>query len=211
MKPEDIIDALVNSPECIQQIINSLTGLDKDLEHYWGLNIKNRIAKIHYEYFGNPVSIPNKFIDKSFIPLHSHVGFYIPPEIMNEIKSELSKETRDEIDTKNNKIHGSSYPSKEDLMTFIMSEHFIFGVCSLYNGYAKISFYEPTSLDGDSLTKLLEEIFDLDNKIMKQCEKETTLGKAIELTKEKLNLWKESEVLSILGREPHSAHLIIPL
>jgi len=212
MTPKHIIEALINSPKTLERIIESLTGANNHLEHYWALNVNDEKVEMFYEYYGYSTHIPNKFIDGNLIPLHSHVSLDISPELMSLIKFDLSKMIRHELSPKQNKLHGSSYPSKEDLMKFIWDEHKIFGVCSLYNGYAKISFYEPTALGEEKLKKALKELFDWDNSLTKLAEEEIIIeDRIIETMKHHLNMWKENENLFSLLKEPYSAHLIVPL
>jgi len=211
MTPRQIVEAFINSPITLQMIIDSIKGDNKHLEHYWALSIENEQISINYEYFGHDTHIPNKFIDKKFIPLHSHVGIDVSPDVIKSLKYDLSRWIRDEVNIKENRLHGSSYPSKEDLICFIWDKHEVFGVCSLYNGYVKISFYNPTSLSDKELESALKEIFEWDAKLTNMIGKDISPEKALDMVKDQLNLWRDNENLNLLCSEPHSSHLIIPL
>lgn len=209
MSPQEVIDALANSPDAIQIIMDGMMGKDKHLEHYFGLKIKNGTVKVCYEYFGHKDHIPNKFVDRKLIALHSHVGIEVPANIMSYFKCNFRQS--DEFDFEENLLHGTSNPSKEDIFRFILDGHTVWGVCSLYTGYARISFYDPTILSMNDLREILDALTDSDNTITEQTKKETTEEKAIELIKAQLDLWRGDGALKTLMSPPYSAHLIIPL
>lgn len=209
MSPQEVIDALVNSPDAIQIIMDGMTGKDKYLEHYFGLKIKNGTAKVCYEYFGHKDHVPNRFVDRKLIALHSHVGIKVPANIMSYFKHNF--QGHDEFDFGESLLHGTSNPSKEDIFRFILDGHTVWGVCSLYTGYARISFYDPTILSMDDLREVLDALVDTDEAVMEQTKKETTEEKAIELITTQLELWQDNEALKTLSSPPYAAHLILPL
>lgn len=211
MTPKQIIKALKDTPEVLQILIDCLHKEGNLLEHYWALSIENDKVKIHYEYYGKEDHIPNKYIHKNLIPLHSHNGMRYPPELNEIFEKETSEWIGDEIDLKNNNIHGTTKPSWQDLVSFIWDNFGSFGICSLYNNYFKISFYDPTQLSEKDLRCLLDALYEHDKKVLRALDKDdNTVEDVIALLEEQFKMWEDIDCLKRFSNGPYAAHLIVP-
>jgi len=212
LSPKELVCALINTPEVIEQILETLQGEHSELEHYWGLSMENNKVKIHYEYFGEPDHIPNKFMDKTLIPLHNHVPLKIPDFLAKMLNTELSKWSKDELDMRKNMICGSTNASWDDLACFIWDDIEIFGICSLYNNYLKFSFYNPTGLNDKELYCILDAAYNYKKEVDAYVEGEDySLESIINSIKKQYTMWHEIPCLKKFNREPYTSHLIIPI